>query len=394
MIGALLVPRFPVACELAARPELRGRPVAVVRPDATVWAASPEADAYGIAPGLASREAMLRCPTLDVLDGRPAAYQDTAESILAALEQATPGVEPTAEGLAYVDLHGLGRLYGTGRALAEALLACAPGGLGARLGVGPNKFLALAAAHHAAPGEWHAVRRDAGDVAAFLAPLPASILPVSDEMLRRLRLLGVETLEMLAGIPPAALAAQFGPEGSRAARLAHGEDDEPVWPRPRLERVAERIELETPLGNREALLVVAEHALSNALRQPAMRDRGARQVRVRADTEQGTCWERSLTFKEAQAERERIWVVLRQALQEAQLPGPIAVLRIELVGLTADLGRQLSLPVMRRRVRDHLEEALRQLKTRYGYCPVGRIVEVEPWSRVPERRLALVDFDP
>ena len=40
-----------------------------------------------------------------------------------------------------------------------------------------------------------------------------------------------------------------------------------------------------------------------------------------------------------------------------------------------------------------LEESLRQLKARYGYCPVGRVVEMEPWSRVPERRLALIDFD-
>jgi DNA polymerase-4/protein ImuB len=213
-------------------------------------------------------------------------------------------------------------------------------------------------------------------------------------MVRRLRLLGVDTIEALAAIPPPALAAQFGHEGALAARLAGGEDGEAVRPRPRLERVVERVVLETPLANREALLVVAEQMLTAALRQPLMRDRAARQVVVRADTEQGTCWERALTFKEAQGERERIWIVLRQALQEAQLPGPVAVLRLELVGLTTEIGRQLSLPVMRRRVRDHLEDAMRQLKARYGYCPVGRIVEVEPWSRIPERRLALVDFDP
>jgi nucleotidyltransferase/DNA polymerase involved in DNA repair len=391
VIGALLVPRFPVACELAERPQLRGRPVAVARPDGSVWAASAEAEACGVVPGLAMREAITRCPTLDVLEGRPALYQDRSEAILAALERATPGVEPGAEGVAYVELQGLGRLYGSGRALAAALLACAPGGLGPRLGIAPSRFLALAAAHRAEPGGWCAVAKD---VASFLARLPVSALPVSEEMLRRLELLGVDTLEVLAAIPPAALAAQFGRESELAARLARGEDDAQVWPRPRLERVVERIRLETPLANREALLVVAEHALTAVLRQPAMHERAVRQVTVRADTEQGTFWERSLTFKEAQSEREPIWIVLRQALQEAQLPGPVSVLRVELVGLTTELGRQLSLPLMRKRVREHLEEALRQLKARYGYCPVGRIVEVEPWSRVPERRLALIDFDP
>jgi nucleotidyltransferase/DNA polymerase involved in DNA repair len=387
----MLVPRFPVACELTDRPQLRGRPVAVSRPDGAVWAASPEAEASHVVPGLAMRDAMLRCPGLDVLEGRPAFYEDQAEAILCALERATPGVEPGPDGVAYVDLGGLGRLYGSGRTLAAALVACAPAGLGPRLGAGPSKFVALAAAHTAEPGSWRVAGKDA---ATFLAGLPVSTLPVSDDMLRRLQLLGIDTLEMLAAIPPARLAAQFGVEGQLAARLAVGEDGEPVRPRPRLERVVERVELETPLANREALLVVAEQALTSLLRRPAARDRAARQLRVRADTEQGTFWERSLTFKEAEAERDRIWVVLRQALQEAELPGPVCGLRVELVGLTAELGRQLGLPVMRRRVREHLEEALRQLKTRYGYCPVGRIVEVEPWSRIPERRLALIDFDP
>jgi DNA polymerase-4/protein ImuB len=53
----------------------------------------------------------------------------------------------------------------------------------------------------------------------------------------------------------------------------------------------------------------------------------------------------------------------------------------------------MALPDARTTMRERLEEALRQLKARYGYCPVGRVVEMEPWNRVPERRLALIDFD-
>lgn len=403
MIATLLVSRFPLACELLERSRLRGRAVAVARPDGSVWTASAEAEACGVAPGLKLREAISRCPALDVLEGRPALYLDRAEAILAALEQAAPGVEPAAgfanagpgaggeHGVAHLDLRGLRRLHGSARGLAAALLACVPAPLEPRLGIGPGKFAALAAAHQAKPGAWRAAGRD---VAAFLAGLPVTTLPISEEAHRRLRLLGVTTLAAVAAIPPAALAAQLGPEGELAARLAVGEDEDPVRPRPRLERVVERVELETPVVNREALLVAAEQALTRALRQPRIRERAARQVGLRAETEQGACWERTLTFKEPLGERDPIWSVLRATLQEAQLPGPVVVLRLELAGITAEQGRQLSLPLMRKRVRDHLEEAMRQLKAHYGYCPVGRIVEVEPWSRVPERRLALIDFDP
>jgi DNA polymerase-4/protein ImuB len=101
-----------------------------------------------------------------------------------------------------------------------------------------------------------------------------------------------------------------------------------------------------------------------------------------------------VTFKEALIERGRLWTALRSVLAEAQLPGPVSRLELELTGLVAAQGRQLALPVGRRRLREQLEDALRQLKARYGYCPVGRVVEVEPWSRIPEQRLALIDFDP
>ena len=37
---------------------------------------------------------------------------------------------------------------------------------------------------------------------------------------------------------------------------------------------------------------------------------------------------------------------------------------------------------------------VRHLKVRYGQSPLARVVAVEPWSRIPERRLALMDYDP
>ncbi|MCA1597306.1 MAG: hypothetical protein LC772_12905, partial [Chloroflexi bacterium] len=43
---------------------------------------------------------------------------------------------------------------------------------------------------------------------------------------------------------------------------------------------------------------------------------------------------------------------------------------------------------------DRLVEALRQIRTQMGRVPVARIVEVEPWSRMPERRYHLLSYDP
>ncbi|MCA9298300.1 MAG: hypothetical protein KDA28_04495, partial [Phycisphaerales bacterium] len=41
-----------------------------------------------------------------------------------------------------------------------------------------------------------------------------------------------------------------------------------------------------------------------------------------------------------------------------------------------------------------LRDAVRELKLRLGHAPLFRVVEVDPWSRIPERRHALLSFDP
>ncbi|MGH9248639.1 MAG: hypothetical protein ACRD0W_03865 [Acidimicrobiales bacterium] len=110
--GCLVVPRFPLACELGDRPELWGRPVVVAHPDApVVWSASPAASAEGVLEGQRLTEAMGRCPSLVVLDARPARYEARDAAILDALERVVPGVEPAGLGVAYVDLAGLVRCY-------------------------------------------------------------------------------------------------------------------------------------------------------------------------------------------------------------------------------------------------------------------------------------------
>ena len=185
-----------------------------------------------------------------------------------------------------------------------------------------------------------------------------------------------------------------GFEGELAWDLAAGRDRAPLRPPRRSPRLAERLVLEAPLASRLALLAAWEQTLSRLARRRAFRGLVARQALLVAATERGRQWTRTITFKEPLHEARRIWAALRPPLEEAEFPGPLSELLVELRGLEPAAGQQLALPSARSVLRGRLEEGLRQLKARYGYCPVGRVVEVEPWNRVPERRLALIDFDP
>jgi protein ImuB len=398
-VGCLVVPRFPLACELGDRPELWRRPVVVAHPDApVVWAASPAAAVDGVVDGQRLSEAMGRCPSLVVLDARPARYEARDAAILDALERVVPGVEPAGLGAAYVDLAGLVRCYRSPAALHAALLGCAPSELRPRLGVGPTKFVAgLAALQRGRPdGQPRNVRVvDETEVATFVTPVPVTALPVAAEMIRRLRLVGITTVGELAALPRHALVAQFGAEGIRLVALLDGAS-EPVRPRPREERLRERLAFPEPLTSREAVLAAAAQVLRRVLRHPRRQGRVARQLVVRAETEQGKRWESRVTLRHARCDHDGLWVALAPALERASLPGPVSELSVELRGLRPSRGWQGELLPTRRASaerRERIEEGLRQLQARYGRSPVGRMVPVEPRSRIPERRWALVELE-
>lgn len=417
-VACLLVPRFALACELAERPELARQASALAVVDGRrVLEACPAAERYGVRASQRLPQAFACYPHLLTVEARPALYQQQFAAMLDALARISPAVEPGPPGVAYVDLgtqghedaatqgrsdagtQGLGigdrgvSMLSCLSPLASCLLACAPAALQPRLGIGQSKFPALIAAHRTQPGQVCVLPEDA---ATTLAPVAVEYLPVPDEIQRRLRLLGLETLGKLAALPKAAVAAQFGPVGAHAWELARGRDPDPVRPRRQLETIAAQLSFEAPVVSREAILAAAEQLLSQGVHALACRHQAARRAILRAVTERGQSWERVVTFKEAlpSSERARLWTALKPVLEVAKLPGPVTSLALELAELAPAVGRQEALWAGEVRRREHLLETLRQLKTRYGHCPVSRVVEVEPWSRIPERRAALIAFDP
>ncbi len=391
MVGCLLVARFPLACELADHPQLAGLPAVVAGESGQVLAVSPEAEGWGVGPDLTIREAIGRCPGLAVLEERGARYHARWAEILAALERVAFTLEPAEPGKAYIGIDELVPHHRSPEGVLAALLGCVDPDLRPRAGAAPTRFAALLAARQASSGGALVVGEE--ELVRFLAGQPVAALPASPEMLRRLSVLRLTTLGELRALPRSALAAQFGPEGARAWDLAWGQDRSPLRPLPRQTRMAESLRLETPLVSRPAILAAWQETLGRLGHRRELRGLAARQIELRAATERGRQWARRITFKEPLADVHGMWSAVRSALEEASFPGPLAELAVELHGLTPAGGQQLALPSTRATMRARLEEGMRQLKARYGYCPLGRVVEMEPWSRIPERRLALVDFD-
>jgi len=101
-----------------------------------------------------------------------------------------------------------------------------------------------------------------------------------------------------------------------------------------------------------------------------------------------------MVFKEPLGDCTKAFMMIRTTLERAPPPGAVEELRLTLSAITGEGGKQESL-IKDVRKQENLQEALRQLKERLGVqVPIYHVKEVEPWSRLPERRLALVPFVP
>ena len=142
-------------------------------------------------------------------------------------------------------------------------------------------------------------------------------------------------------------------------------------------------------------MAALDQLLAQTFSHPTLAGRSVRQVRLRALLADGLSWERSYTFKEALASREAARFALKSKLElpNGLPPAAIDELFLELLGLSGEAARQGSLFVARARQLGQIAEAARQLRARYGHVPLYHVVEVEPWSRIPERRWALVTCD-
>src|SRR5829696_6097270 len=118
--------------------------------------------------------------------------------------------------------------------------------------------------------------------------------------------------------------------------------------------------------------------------------RGARRGRSRSG--RGSSGRRTVTLREPTADPARLRVALAPKL--AELPAPALKLRLELAELAEHTGEQLELVAAEgTALHGKLKEGLRQVRASVGAGGVSTVVEVAPWSRVPEARALLVPRD-
>jgi hypothetical protein len=162
-----------------------------------------------------------------------------------------------------------------------------------------------------------------------------------------------------------------------------------------------------PVGTVETLHGALDRLAERALSRPSRRGRSVTGVRLGAHLEGGGSWFVETVLREPTSDRERIAAPLRAKMAIAPPSRAVETLLLELTsfgapsaqtglfdrkseGGRASTGHEFNNGA----VPSSLRDAVKELKLRLGHSPLYRVVEVDPWSRIPERRHALLSFDP
>jgi nucleotidyltransferase/DNA polymerase involved in DNA repair len=405
-VACLYVQDFAVALACRDDPRLRGRPVIIGgSPDehAAVTGCSPEAIAAGVTIGLPLRRALALCPNAVFLPLAEGAIASEWSRLLELLHLYTPAIEAIAPGHAHFDVHSLAPMAGLSdddwlADLHESLTSTS--GLPLQLAAADTVFAAHAAAITLAPIQnpksetKNCVVVPEGLSKDYLATLPIDVLPVPPQVHQQLRRFGLLWLGQVAALKFSAMQAQFGPDGARAWQLANGHDDAVIVPRRDEVRITESIDLPAPTALSEPLIAGTRALLQKALTRREVRGQSLRRLDWKLGLESGEQLSRRTVFREPTNDAARMLFAAKGKIERLQLPSPAVSLEVTLSGLCSEYGHQANLwPIGPRRFRELLE-AVEHLNAREGDAQVFRIVEVQPWSRIPERQLALVAFGP
>ncbi len=382
------LPRFALVIAAGGPEALAGRPLAIAPTGSSssaqaIGEVSGAAQAQGVRAGMGLGEALTLCPELVLVPDDPLALAQAWESALLALEGIGARVEPASPGIAYFDAGGLGGLYGDLR----GTIAAARKALGrpARIGAGPTRFCALAAALESRTRRAHVID-DGNATRSYLAAQPVSLLSHHEQtapLVTCMERLGIGTLGELAGLGASAITDRFGRTGTIARELALGHD-EPLRPRVVEDRLRESMHLgESNSG--QALECTLAILVDRLLTRPERRGRTIVAIALGARLVERGAWCEHVVFREAICDRRRMNLAL--SLRLSSLPAPVETLQLTVERFGPAAGDQSSLlDLERSEHRRRLREAVRQVRAVAGPYGALRASVLDPRSRVPERR--------
>jgi DNA polymerase IV len=376
-------------CEVEAlhNPSLQGKAFAVGgRPEhrGVIASCSYSARRYGVRSAMPTARALQLCPELILVSGHGDWYRDASRQVMDHLYNLTDLVEQLSIDEAFLDVSDLRT---PAREIAEQLqrtireevhLPCS-------LGVASNMLVAKiannvgkASARGTGPPMAIQVVPPGGE-AAFLAPLPVSELwGVGPKMTESLLDLGIRTIGDLANWPPQDLVRRFGKHGEDLARRARGLDERPVTVEHEVKSISHETTFAADVAGEAELLRTLSRLSEDVGRRLRRAELVGGTVKLKLRWSDFTTLTRQVTLKTPSDRDDDIYQSAQALLMATWSPGrPIRLIGVGVSNLSVPV-EQLQLWEDSGQKGRRLQEALDDVRTRFGRDAIQRAIEIEP----------------
>jgi len=285
---------------------------------------SPQAKAQGARAGMTLLQAQAAASECSILVHDPVQSAQVWEDVLDALDAASPLVDDTAEGTAYLWMHGI---WGTPQSWIAAVHAALCGfDLPFRVGIAENKFTARAAALCATICE-------PGRERALLAPLGIDVLAIEPEVIARLNLLGIATLGDLAKLPHGPFVRRFGTRATHWHRNAQGVDSTPFLPRPHHLHIEARLAGEGAAESEEQIYFALRMLVSRVVEDLCRLGKRAGMLMLCLECENAGVHDIEIRIAQPTSDPTMLFDLVRAKVEGRTFDSPVTGLRLQAANL-------------------------------------------------------------
>jgi DNA polymerase IV len=343
-IAHLDMDAFYVSVELLRRPALRGRAVVVAGtgPRAVVTTASYEARRFGVGSAMPASRARRLCPEAVFLPPDFPYYREASARVWAIVRSHVDRVERLGLDEGYLDLTGMVAPRAAMRRLVAAIREQT--GLGASVGIGPNKLVAKVASDAEKPSGFVVLSREEA-CERFAEASPGLVPGIGPKTVERLAAMDIRTLGRLAATPEDTLRGRFGPNHGRdllARAQFHGAEELSLD----REAVSESRETTFPtdIADRAEQERVLRELAAQLCAGLVKNERRGRTIAIKVRLDDWTTVTRARTQAAPTADAEHVASVAVDLLREYAPPRPVRLLGVRVASFAAESG-QLALAV-------------------------------------------------
>lgn len=328
MIAHLDLDAFYASVELLRDPSLRGKPVIVSGsgPRAVVTTCTYEARAFGVHSAMPVSQARRLCPGAVLIRPDFPAYREASRQVWEIVHAHVETVEQAGLDEGYLDISGLVAPKAAMRRLVGDIRERT--GLGASVGIGPNKLVAKIASDCEKPAGLVALSREMA-CERFAGAAPRLLPGIGPKTAERLEAMGVLTIADLRARTPEALGEAFGERhGAELARRARFEHDGEVAPIRETKSQSSETTFDVDLADRAEQERVLDRLATDLCERLEHRGLRGRTVGIKVRLDDWTTVTRARTLDRPVNDLETVRAVARELLRAYDPPCPVRLLGV------------------------------------------------------------------